>query len=239
MTDQLPRRVRLNRGRVIDAAVALADEIGVDALSMRRLADELDVVPMALYKHVADREDMLDGMVEALVREIDLSAAGPDWRTGVREQVLSARRALRRHSWARQAIESRTRKTPAVLDYMNSFAALFLAGGLSVDLTHHVMHAIGGRMWGFTQEVFEEVPASQESGHADAPAPMGPADFEQFAQYYPSLAAIAEVAQHDENTVVARGCDDEFEFAFALDLMLDGIDRLHRQGWVSAGAVPA
>ena len=155
---QAEQRVRLNRERVLDSAVALADETGIDALSMRRLAQELGVVPMALYKHVADKEDLLDGMVEVIVREIDPPAIDTDWKSSIRLRVLSARRTLQRHRWARQAIETRTAPSAAVLDYMESFIGTFLAAGFTADLTHHVMHAIGGRMWGFTQELFDESP---------------------------------------------------------------------------------
>ena len=96
---------------------------------MRRLAQELSVVPMALYKHVADREDLLDGIVEVIIREIDLPVRDLGWRSAIRLRVLSARSALQRHRWARQAIESRARPTPGVLEYQESFAEIFLTGG--------------------------------------------------------------------------------------------------------------
>lgn len=230
------RRPRLNRDRVLHAAVALADEIGIDALSMRRLAQELGVVPMALYKHVANKEELLDGMVEVIVAEIDPPERDTDWKRAVRARVLSARRALQRHPWARQAIESRTAKTPTVLDYMDSFTGMFLAGGLSVDLTHHVMHALGGRMWGFTQELFDDSAAPA----ADASADLSPEDrdvmLRQMAQRYPNIVAIASATPHDEGSVVGHGCDDQFEFEFALDLLLDGFERLHERGWTSSRA---
>jgi AcrR family transcriptional regulator len=91
-----PRRARLNRDRVLRAAVALADEAGIEALSMRKLAEELGVVPMALYKHVASKEELLDGMVDIVVGEIDPPAAGTDWKGAVRQRILSARRSLQR-----------------------------------------------------------------------------------------------------------------------------------------------
>jgi AcrR family transcriptional regulator len=167
VTEVSEPRSRLNRAAVLDSAVRLADEIGIDALSMRRLAQELGVVPMALYKHVRNKEELLDGMVEVVIGEIDPPLDTDDWRAAVRERVLSARRVLMGHQWARRVFESRTTKTPAVLDYMDSFVGMFLAGGLSIDLTHHVMHAIGGRMWGFTQEIFEDAPAD---GHPSPPS---------------------------------------------------------------------
>ena len=232
----VPRRVRLNRERVLEAAVALADEIGIEALSMRRLAQELDVVPMALYKHVADKEDLLDGMVECIVREIDPPEPGRDWKTTIRRRVLAARRTFRRHTWARQAIETRTTQTPAVLDYMESFIGTFLAGGFSPDLTHHVMHAIGGRMWGFTQELFDQSAAPDAAASAPVPDEVRAAMLQQMAQRYPNIVTIATATPHDDATVVGHGCDDEFEFRFALDLMLDGIERLFEQDWNSADA---
>ncbi|GAB3334015.1 TetR/AcrR family transcriptional regulator C-terminal domain-containing protein [Micromonospora halotolerans] len=222
------RRAPLSRDRVLHAAVALADHAGVDSVSMRNLAQELGVVPMALYKHVANKEELLDGMVDVVVGEIDPPADGADWKSAIRQRILSARRALERHPWSSRVIESRPKPTPVVLDYLNSIVGMFRAGGFSVDLTHHVMHALGSRVWGFTQELF---PAS--------PLPEDPetqaAGFRELASRYPHIAEIAMAAAHDDESVVGQGCDDEYEFQFALDLLLDGFDNLHRQGWTSRG----
>jgi AcrR family transcriptional regulator len=228
----------LNRDRVLRAAVALADEVGLESLSMRRLAEELGVVPMALYKHVANKEELLDGMVANLIGEIDPPVPDADWKSTVRLRVLSARRALQRHPWARQAIESRTSKTPAVLNYMESFTGMFLAGGFSADLTHHVMHALGGRMWGFTQELFDDPAGTTAESPAELPPEARAAMFQQMAARYPNIVAIATSTNHDDGSVVGHGCDDQFEFEFALDLLLDGFERLHEQGWSSARAKP-
>ena len=227
-------RARLNRQRVLHAAVSLADSAGIAELSMRRLADDLHVVPMALYKHVANKEELLDGMVEAVVSEIDPAAGGTDWKNAVRLRVLSARAVLQRHRWARQVLESRTKQTPAVLEYIDSFIAMFLAGGLTVDLTHHVMHAMGSRIWGFTQELFDEPASGGEA--VDLPPEAQAAIFEEMARRYPHILQVATAARHDEGSVVGRGCDDQFEFEFALDLLLDGFERLHRRGWTSTPA---
>ena len=165
MTQQLEtsRRTPLNRARVLEAAVALADEVGLEALSMRRLAEALGVVPMALYKHVANKDELLDGMVDAVIGEIAAVVPGAGWKDAVRLRVLSARQALLRHPWARQALETRTNRTPAVLKYTDEVIGMFLAGGFSVDLTHHVMHALGSRMWGFTQELFDAAAGGPEA----------------------------------------------------------------------------
>jgi AcrR family transcriptional regulator len=213
-----PPRAPLSRERVLDAAVALADQAGVDSLSMRNLAQALGVVPMALYKHVANKDEMLDGMVDVVVGEIDPPLVGTDWKTAVRERVLSARRALLRHPWASRVIESRTDPTPAVLAYMDSMVGLFRAGGFSIDLTHHAMHAMGSRLLGFSQELFDDT--------ADAGPEMDAAMLQQMALGYPHIAEMVTAITHDDESVVGGGCDDQFEFEFALDLMLDGLERL-------------
>ena len=220
------RRIRLNRDRVLQAAVALADEIGLDAFSMRGLAQELGVVPMALYKHVANKEELLDGMLDVVVGEIDPpTAAGEDWRAAVRQRILSARRALRRHPWASRVLESRAAPTPVVMQYMDSMIGMFRAGGLSVDLTHHVMHAMGSRILGFSQELF-----------ATPPSEVPPPDEEtarQMAARFPYISEITTRIAHDEASVVGSGCDDQFEFEFSLDLLLDGFERLRQGNWSS------
>jgi AcrR family transcriptional regulator len=215
------RRTPLSRSRVLEAAVARADQDGLEAFSMRRLAQQLGVVPMALYKHVANKEELLDGMVDVVVAEIGPPLDGTGWQLAVRRRILSARAALLSHPWAATVIESRATPTPAVLEYLNSMIGVFREGGLSVDLTHHVMHAMGSRILGFSQELFA------------APPPADPPSSE-LAGRFPYLAEIAMAAAHVEESVVGSGCDDEFEFAFALDLLLDGIAALHRRGWTSA-----
>jgi AcrR family transcriptional regulator len=223
-------RDRLSRDRVLAAAVGHADAHGIDALSMRSLAAELGVVPMALYKHVTSKDELLDGMVDVVLGEIEPPDPALGWKEAIRARVLSARRAVLRHPWARPAIESRTRRTAAVLGHMDAVAGLFRAGGLSADLTHHVMHALGNRIWGFSPELFEDTP------DPDAPAP-GPAEqaamAAEFARRFPHILEIATAATEGDLSGVGRGCDEDFEFAFALDLLLDGAERLHRQGWSS------
>jgi len=215
-------RVPLSKERVLSAAVALADEGGVDALSMRRIAQQLGVVPMALYKHVANKNELLDGMIDVLVGEIDPPADGTDWKTAIRLRVLSARRMLLRHPWAPGVIESRiktrTTPTPAVMAYLDSMIGIFRAGGFSIDLVHHAMHVMGSRLLGFSQELFEDT-----SDRAPDPDALPP---EEMAARYPHITELAMAVAHDQESVVGSGCDDQFEFEFALDLTLDGLDRL-------------
>ena len=218
---EAPSRVPLSRERVLRAAVALADTHGVEAISMRRIASELGVVPMALYKHVANKDELLDGMIDVVVGEIDPPATGADWRTAIRQRVLSARGALLRHRWASRVLESRTDPTPLVLAYMDSMIGMFRAGGFSIDLTHHAMHAMGSRLLGFTQELFDDTAEVGPEMEAEAVRAM--------AGRYPHITELVTAIAHDQASVVGQGCDDQFEFEFALDLMLAGLERLRDQ----------
>ena len=219
------RRAPLSRDRVLRAAVALADKAGIESLSMRKLADELGVVPMAFYKHVANKDELLDGMIDVVVAEIDPPVSGTDWKSAVRQRVLSARRALLRHPWASQVIESRKSPTPLVMKYIDSMIGMFLAGGFSLDLTHHLIHAMGSRLLGFTQELFNDSATMDPSVLA--------AMQRQLAGVYPNIAELTMAVYHDEGSVVGPGCDDQFEFEFALDLMLNGLEKLRKREWAS------
>jgi AcrR family transcriptional regulator len=212
-------RAPLNRERILRTAVALADQGDVQAASMRKIAQELGVVPMALYKHVAGKDELLDGMIDVVVGEIDPPATDDlDWKTAVRQRILSARRALLRHPWASRVMESRTEPTPTVLAYMDSMIGMFRAGGFSMDLTHHAMHAMGSRLMGFTQELFND------SGDVDPQVELEM--WGQMANVYPSIYELFRTVTHDDESVVGPGCDDQFEFEFALDLLLDGLEGL-------------
>jgi len=216
-------REPLSRERILQAAVALADQGCIGSLSMRRIAQQLGVVPMALYKHVANKDELLDGLVDVVIGEIDPPLEGVDWKTAVRERILSARRSLLRHPWASQVIESRAEPTPTIIGYIDSMMGLFLSGGFSVDLMHHTMHVMGSRILGFSQELFDDT--------ASMPEEEAIAMWTEMADAYPNIAAlVGEISGgailHDEGSTVGGGCDDQFEFEFALDLVLDGLERL-------------
>jgi AcrR family transcriptional regulator len=213
--------VPLTRERVLRTAVELADESGIEALSMRKLAQALDVVPMALYRHVANKGELLDALVDVVIGEIDPPLEGADWKTALRARILSARRALLRHPWASKVMESRTTPTPTVLGYMDSTIGMFRTGGFSLDLTHHALHAMGSRMFGFTQELFNDT--------SQADPEMNEEMFGAMADAYPYIFEIYTTISHDDASTVGPGCDDQFEFEFALDLMLDGLERLKDQ----------
>lgn len=219
----------LDRSRVLSAGIDLAAREGIDAVSMRALASQLGVVPMALYKHVADKDDLVGGIVDTIVAAYDPPPPGLSWRQAVRARVLSARRAILEHPWLRIAIETRTRRTEAVLDHMNAVAGEFIDGGVSTDLTHYAMHALGDRIWGFSPEAFGG--GAPDAAAAD-PAPADPDMMRMLAQRFPHVTAIA-LDSATRNP--AGACDENFEFEFTLDLLLDAFERLHAAGWVSRG----
>jgi AcrR family transcriptional regulator len=220
-------RSPLTRERVLSTAVALADQGGIESLSMRKLAQALDVVPMALYRHVANKDELLDGLVDVVVGEIDPPLEGADWKKTIRARILSARRALLRHPWASRLMESRKTPTPVVLGYMDSMIGTFRTGGFSLDLTHHAMHAMGSRMFGFTQELFNDTQDADPAAEAEMWSAM--------ADTYPYIFEIFTTISHDDRSIVGAGCDDQFEFEFALDLMLDGLERLKHRSARSGG----
>ena len=212
------QRRPLSRERILSAAVGLADRDGVESLSMRRLASELGVVPMALYKHVANKEELLDGMLDVVVQEFDPPRTDLPWKEAVRERILSAREALLRHPWASRVMETRTEPTPVVMAYMDSMIGMFRDGGFSIELTHHAMHAMGSRLMGFSQELFND--------QSDADPAIEAEMWTQLSTVYPSIFELYTAISHDDLSVVGPGCDDRFEFEFALDLMLDGLERM-------------
>lgn len=215
--DQQPK-APLTKERILRTAVALADEGGAESASMRKIAQELDVVPMALYRHVKDKDELLDGMLDVVVGEIDPPRSNAEWKTAIRERILSARRALLRHPWASRVMESRIEPTPTLLGYMDSMIGMFRRGGFTMDLTHHAMHVMGSRLMGFSQELFDD--------SSDADPDLEMEMYAAMADTYPWISELALTVAHDDASVVGAGCDDQFEFEFALDLVLDGLERL-------------
>ncbi len=213
-------RIPLTKERVLRAAIALADEGGIESLSMRKLGQELGVEAMSLYNHVENKEDILDGMVDTLASEIELTLGDADWRSAMRDQILAARVVMARHPWAPAVIESRKTLSAPMMKYMDSVLGIFRQGGLSMDLSHHAMHVLGSRVLGFAQELYDDSQALEESPEVVAVM------MKQMGSVYPNITALTEQITHDEATIIGSGCDDDVEFAFALDLILDGLERI-------------
>jgi AcrR family transcriptional regulator len=218
-------RKPLSRERVLLAAVELADEGGLDALTMRGLAERLGVEAMSLYHHVANKEDLLDGVSGVVLDEINEAVAGlgpatgpDDWKQAMRNRILTARSVVLRHKWLPAVLETRTTMSVATLHYHHDMLAIFRAGGFGYDLAHHAMHALGSRAIGFTQELFDPTPGSPEEEETMQ-------NFEQLASEVPLLVEMLAEIAHDDPEDTLGWCDDQTEFEFALDLLLDGLDR--------------
>ncbi|MEV6596969.1 TetR/AcrR family transcriptional regulator [Actinoplanes sp. NPDC051346] len=208
-------RTPLSRDIVLRAAVALADQSGLEALTMRRLGESVGVEAMSLYTHVANKEDLLDGMVDLVFEEIEPPAAAGDWLDAMRRRADSVRAALRRHRWAIGLLESRTTPGPATLRHHNAVLGCLRAAGFSVDLAAHAYALLDSYIFGF---------ALQERGlpfdTPDETAELAQAMLAQFpAEAYPHLAEFT--FQH----VLRPGYDFGKEFGYGLELILDGLDK--------------
>jgi AcrR family transcriptional regulator len=216
--DRAPR-IPLSRDRVLHAAVALADESGLEALSMRKLGEAVGVEAMSLYTHVANKVDLLDGMTDLVFGEIDLPSEEDDWKTSMRQRALSVRQALSRHRWAIGVMESRTSPGPATLQHHDAVIGCLRKAGFSVALTAHAYSALDSYIYGFAlQERSLPFDTPGETAElAQALLTQVPTD------KYPHLAELT--AEH----VLRPGYDYSDEFEFGLDLILDGLERANAQ----------
>jgi hypothetical protein len=162
-------------------------------------------------------------VVEEILEEIaDLPAAtsSEDWKDAMRSRILKARAVMLRHKWAPWVLETRTTMNGAVLSYYHGFLEIFRAGGMSYDLAHHAMHALGSRALGFSQELFDPTPGTSEEAASEELLAQMATELPLFVEF------MEEIAHDDPEDQTLGWCDDQTEFEFALDLMLDGLDRL-------------
>lgn len=208
-------RTPLSRERVVRAAVALADEAGLEALSMRKLGQRLGVEAMSLYNHVANKDDLLDGMVDVVFSEIDLPAREADWRAAMRLRAALVREALARHPWATGLMELRTKPGPASLRHHEAVLDCLRAAGFSTEDATHAYWLLDSYIYGFAIQE-----ASLPFGTPEELAEMAEVVLPQVpAAQYPRLNEAAAAA-------LESGYDYTDEFEFGLDLILDGLERL-------------
>jgi len=214
-TPPTTRRSPLSKARVLTAAVALADQVGPEAFSMRSLAQELGVVPMALYKHVANKEELLDGMVDLVFAEIELPRTDLDWRLAMRNRAMSTRAALHRHSWAIGLMESR-KPGPSNLRNHNAVMGCLREAGFSFAMAVHAYSVQDAYIYGFA---LQERDLGFETPQSAGEAARRRADAIGALDQYPYLAEIV-------TKLPETGYDSGLEFAWGLDLILDGLERL-------------
>jgi AcrR family transcriptional regulator len=208
-------RPGLNRDRVVDTALAIVDRDGLDGLTMRRLAGELGVEAMSLYHHVANKDEILDGLVDLVFAEIELPEPTADWRAQMTRRARSAVEVLRRHPWSIGLLESRTSPGPATLRHHDATIAALRAGGFSIVQTAHAYAVLDAYTYGFAVQL-SSLPFEGPDGAAGVAEPFMAA----MAGEYPHLAEFAE--QH----ALRPGYDFADEFDFGLELVLDGLARL-------------
>lgn len=200
---------------MLRAAIAFADAKGIESLSMRKLGQELGVEAMSLYKHVANKDDMLDGMVDVVFSEFDLPSDGVHWTEAMRLRATSARQALSRHPWAIGLTESRMKPGPANLRHHDSVIGCLREAGFSIEMAIHAYSALDSYIYGFAlQEKSLPFDTSDQVGEvAEIILSQFPAD------EYPYLAE--SVVEH----ITKSGWEYSDEFQFGLDLILDGLEK--------------
>ena len=206
-------RAPLTRDRVLHAAVELADGVGIETLSMRKLGEAVGVEAMSLYHHVANKDDLLDGMIDVVFGEIELPSDCGDWMGAMRQRALSARRVLARHGWAIRFMESRTAPGPSTLRHHDAVLGCLRNAGFSVQLAAHAFSVLDSYIYGFAlQERSLPFDTTQQTAEVAQ---------EMLARFpvdeYPHLAELT--AEH----VLQPGYDYGNEFAFGLDLILGGL----------------
>jgi AcrR family transcriptional regulator len=208
------RRRPLSRDRVLRAAVRLADEGGLESVSMRKLGQVLRVEAMSLYKHVANKDDILDGIADLVMCDFEVPAGDVDWKTAVRRGAVSAHQVLLRHPWASSLIESRLNAGPARLRYLDRVIGVLSAAGFTMPMVMRAIMALDSHTYGFVlQELawpFDVENAPEVAASFARRLPTGD---------YPNLVAMAEMV-----TTAPGGAS--VDFGFGLDLILDGLERL-------------
>lgn len=216
MADAVPApRIPLTRERVLQAAVAVADDDGIESLTMRKLAPAVGVKPMSLYNHVANKSDLLDGMIDLVFSEIELPTCGDDWKTAMRQRALSVRRVMSRHRWAIGLMESRNSPGPATLRHHDAVIGCLRNAGFSVQLTGHAYSVLDSYIYGFAlqERALPFDTAEENSKRAQA-------ILAQFmAEDYPHLAELT--IEH----VLQADYDYDYEYEIGLDLILDSLEQ--------------
>ena len=209
-----PPRLPLSRDRILEAAVQLTDDDGIEALTMRKLGEVLGFEAMSLYNHVANKDDVLDGILDLVLAETELPVPEGEWDAAVRSSAVSVHEALRRHTWAAKLMMIPERVSPARLRYMDSLLGRLRKAGLSAETTYHAYHVLDGYIFGFSLwETSHTYTAEQVTKYVATFARNITLD------EYPYLHEHAQ--QH-----MSEGPHREVHaFEFGLDLILDGLKR--------------
>jgi AcrR family transcriptional regulator len=209
------RRAPLSRDRVLEAAVAMADEHGIEAVTMRRLAKALGVEAMSLYNHIAGKDELLDAMADLVMAEFELTSTG-DWEADLRALAASAHDALLRHPWAPSLIMSPPRVLDARMTYMEFLLGTLRDAGFSAELTYRGYHAVDSHILGFTM---------WQLGHRMPAGPI-PEHMSSFLENFP-YDTFPHVGEHIRQHLADESPDATVsEFDFGLELILEGLKQM-------------
>jgi AcrR family transcriptional regulator len=211
-------RAHLSRERVLETAVAFADRHGLEALSMRKLGQELGASAMSAYYYFATKEQLVDGMVDVVFSEIEPPSLELDWKTAMRQRAISTREALNRHRWAIGHMEGRTDHGPANLRLHEAALGCLRAAGFSLEATVHAYSVQDAYIYGFVLQESDMTPTTPDDFAAEAQRQMDV--YADMLADYPNLVEV--VGGH----VAKVGYDYTKEFLFGLDLILAGLDPL-------------
>ena len=212
-SDTAPQ-IPLSRERILIAAIHLADKSGLESLSMRKIAQELGVQAMSLYNHVANKDDLLDGIVDIVIGEIEVPNLGVNWQTAMRRRANSAHEVLLRHPWATTPIVSRINIGPAMLRYIDATLSCLCEAGFSFEMVDRAWNAIDSHIYGFTlQQLNFPIETTEYAKAAREYLPNIPAD------KYPYMN---QQCHH----IIDGYYDGIADFNFGLELILDGLDKL-------------
>lgn len=196
---------------------------------MRRVAQELAVDPMSLYRHVGTKEGLLEKMTDAVVAQIAPPARSGDWAADAHALMRAARSTMLAHPWTTALIKGRSTPTPAALVHLDRLLDILRTGGLSLDLTHHALHVLGSRVLGFSDDLFDD--------SADAaPPPEAAAQQAAMLAALPRIAEMAMAGAAQAHDGALGGCDDQGEFDFSVELILAGLERRRTAQGAHAGA---
>jgi AcrR family transcriptional regulator len=209
-------RAPLSRERVLRAALVLADRGGIESLTMRKIGQELQVEAMSLYNHVANKDDILDGIVDLVFSEIALPSDRADWKTAMRQRAVSAHDALLRHPWATSLMQSRAKPGPATLRHHDAVIGSLRKAGFTIAIAAHAFSVIDGYIYGFALQQINLPYRTYEEGAQVAENILGQLPTDE----YPYLAEM--ILEH----AMKPAYDYAEEFEFGLDLILDGLERV-------------
>ncbi|MBX2865077.1 MAG: TetR/AcrR family transcriptional regulator C-terminal domain-containing protein [Leptolyngbyaceae cyanobacterium MAG.088] len=206
----------LSRDLILQTAIQLADDHGIEALSMRKLAQQLGVKAMSLYNHVANKDDLIDGMVDIVAGEIEVPAVGGDWKQAMRQRAISAHQVLLRHPWATMEMVSRANVGPAMLRYVNATLGCLVEAGFSFEMADHVWNALDSHIYGFTLQKLNF--PFEETEYADA------------AKQYVSMLPVKTYPYLNKLThyVIDGQYHGIHDFEFGLDLIFNSLDSFRK-----------